>query len=190
MNTVSASQSFVFNAGGYGDVTITAPADYQLSLDDNSFQSNVVVNALDASAGKTIYARFTPSVKTLTISGALTVTATSLNKEIGNLTGSSLPKADTFDVVTYNLEFFGSDVKGTDNVEFGPTNDVLQIENVAKVMNKLNADVYVVQEVSDDPSLNELIKQININGKTFDKTISTSWSYSFDPADPNFLLKN
>ncbi len=186
VNTVSASQSFVFNAGGYGDVTITAPADYQLSLDDNSFQSNVVVNALDASAGKTIYARFTPSVKTLTISGALTVTATSLNKEIGNLTGSSLPKADTFDVVTYNLEFFGSDVKGTDNVEFGPTNDVLQIENVAKVMNKLNADVYVVQEVSDDPSLNELIKQININGKTFDKTISTSWSYSFDPADPNF----
>lgn len=186
VNTVSASQSFVFNAGGYGDITITAPADYELSLDDNSFQSNVVVNAFDASAGKTIYARFTPSVKTLTISGALTVTATSLNKQIGNLTGSSLPKADTFDVVTYNLEFFGSDVKGTDNVEFGPTNDALQIENVAAVMNKLNADVYVVQEVSDDPSIDLLIPKLNINGKTFNKTISTSWSYSFNAPDPNF----
>lgn len=186
VNTVSASQSFVFNAGGYGDITITAPADYQLSLDNNSFLSNVVVNALDALAGKTIYARFTPSVKTLTISGALTVTATSLNKQIGNLTGSSLPKADTFDVVTYNLEFFGSDVKGTDNVEFGPTNDALQIENVAAVMNKLNADVYVVQEVSDDPSIDLLIPKLNINGKTFNKTISTSWSYSFNAPDPNF----
>jgi hypothetical protein len=186
VNTVSASQSFAFKAEGHGDITITAPADYELSLDNNSFQSSVVVNTLDASVGKTIYARFVPSVKALTISGALTVTGTSLNKQVGKLTGSSIPKADTFDVVTYNLEFFGTDVKGTDNVEFGPTDDALQIDNVAKVMNKLNADVYVVQEVSDDPSLDLLIQKLNINGKTFDKTISTSWSYSFNAADPNF----
>ncbi|MEO7977448.1 choice-of-anchor J domain-containing protein [Flavobacterium sp.] len=185
-NSISASQSFIFKAEGYGDVTLTAPSDYELSLDDNSFQSNVIVNALDASAGKTIYARFTPSVKALAISGTLTVTGTSLNKQIGSLTGSSFPKADTFDVATYNLEFFGTDVKGTDGVEFGPTDDALQIDNAAKVMNKLNADVYVVQEVSDDPSLDLLIQKLNINGKTFDKTISTSWSYSFNAADPNF----
>jgi endonuclease/exonuclease/phosphatase family metal-dependent hydrolase len=185
-NAVSESQSFGFKAEGYGNIALTAPADYQLSLDNSSFQSSIVVNATDAANNKTIYVRFTPTVKALTISGALTVTGTSLNKQIGLLSGSSIPKADTFDVVTYNLEFFGSDVKGTDNVEFGPTDDALQIENVAKVMNKLNADVYVVQEVSDDPSIDELIKQININGKTFDKTISTSWSYSFNAADPNF----
>lgn len=185
-NTVSAGQSFVFKAEGYGDITITAPADYELSLDNNLFQSNVIVNAPDAATGKTVYARFKPSVKALAISGALTITGTSLNKQIGKLTGSSLPKADTFDVVTYNLEFFGTDEKGTDTVEFGPANDALQIENVARVMNKLNADVYVVQEVSDDPSLDILIQKLNINGKTFDKTISTSWSYSFNPANPNF----
>ena len=185
-NTISASQSFVFKANGYNDITITAPADYQVSLDNISFQSNVLVNTADASAGKTIYVRFTPSVKALSISGALTVTGTSLNKQIGALTGSSLPKADTFDIVTYNLEFFGSDVKGSDGVEFGPTDDALQIDNVAKVMNKLNADVYVVQEVSDDPSIDLLIQKLNINGKTFDKTISTSWSYSFNAPDPNF----
>ncbi|MEO8239306.1 MAG: T9SS type A sorting domain-containing protein [Flavobacterium sp.] len=185
-NTISASQSFVFKANGYNDITITAPADYQLSLDNISFQSDVLVNTADASAGKTIYVRFTPSVKALSISGALTVTGTSLNKQIGALTGSSLPKADTFDIVTYNLEFFGSDVKGSDGVEFGPTDDALQIDNVAKVMNKLNADVYVVQEVSDDPSIDLLIQKLNINGKTFDKTISTSWSYSFNAPEPDF----
>ena len=133
-----------------------------------------------------VYVRFTPSVKTLTISGSLTVTGTSLNKQIGLFTGSSLPKEDTFDIVTYNLEFFGTDVKGSDGKEFGPENDDLQIENVAKVMNKLDADVYVVQEVSDEPSLAALIQKISINGKTFDKTISTSWSYSFDAPDPKF----
>jgi hypothetical protein len=186
VNSVSASQSFILKAEGYGDLTLTAPADYKLSLDNISFQSSIVVDATEAANNKTVYVQFAPSVKQLTISGALTVTGTSLNKQIGSLTGSSIPKADTFDVVTYNLEFFGTDVKGTDNKEFGPTDDALQIENVAKVMNKLNADVYVVQEVSDDPSIDVLIQKLNVNGKTFDKTISTSWSYSFNAPDPNF----
>lgn len=185
-NTISASLSFGFKSKGNGDITLTAPADFQLSLDNITFQSSVLVNAADASNTKTIYARFTPSSKTLTISGTVTVTGTSLNKQIGLFTGSSIPKADTFDVVTYNLEFFASDVIGNDGKEFGPTNDDLQIENVAKVMNKLNADVYVVQEVSNDAALDVLIQKINVNGKTFDKTISPTWSYSFQAPDPKF----
>ncbi|PXY44259.1 T9SS-dependent choice-of-anchor J family protein [Flavobacterium hydrophilum] len=186
VNAVSVSQSFIFKAEGYGDITLTAPADYQLSLDNILFQSSVIIDATDAANNKTVYARFTPSVKALTISATLAATGTSLNRQIGLFTGSSIPKADTFDVVSYNLEFFGTDVKGTDGVEFGPTDDALQIDNVAKVMNKLNADVYVVQEVSDDPSIDQLIQKISINGKIFDKRISTSWSYSFNAPDPNF----
>lgn len=179
-NTISASLSFGFKSKGYSNITLTAPADFQLSLDNITFQSSVLVNGTDASNTKTIYARFTPSSKALAISGTVTVTGTSLNKQIGLFTGSSIPKVDTFDVVTYNLEFFGTDVKDEKDVEFGPTNDDLQIENVAKVMNKLNADVYVVQEVSDDPSIDKLIAKINVNGKIFDKTISPTWSYSFE----------
>ncbi|PWA09563.1 hypothetical protein DB891_07735 [Flavobacterium laiguense] len=186
VNTASVSQSFIFKAGGYGDVTITAPTDFELSADNITFQSNVLVSEAAALLGKTIYARFAPSTKALSLSGTLTVTATGLNQQIGSFSGSSWPKAETFDIVSYNLEFFGSDVKNKSNVEFGPTDDVLQIENVAKVMNKLNADVYVVQEVSDDPSIDRLIEKLNINGKTFDKTISPSWSYSFNTPDPNF----
>jgi hypothetical protein len=185
-NTVSVSQSFIFKAIGYNDITLTAPVHYQLSLDNTAFESSVVVSEADAAAGKTVYTRFAPTVKELSLSGKITVTGTSLNKEIGLLTGSSIPKADTYDIVTYNLEFFGTDVKGTDGVEFGPTDDALQIDNVAKVMNKLNADVYAVQEVSDDVALDALIQKISINGKTFDKSVSTSWSYSFEAPDPNF----
>jgi hypothetical protein len=185
-NSNSDSQSFAFKAGGYGAITVAAPADYQLSVDNLSFQSSVSVSEADALIGKTIYTRFAPSIKALSISGSLTVTATGLNQQIGTLVGSSWPKTETFDIVSYNLEFFGSDVKNTSNVEFGPTDDALQIDNVAKVMNKLNADVYVVQEVSDEPSLDLLIQKLNINGKTFDKSISPVWSYSFNAADPNF----
>jgi trimeric autotransporter adhesin len=187
-NTVSASQSFAFGAGGFGDITLTAPTDYQLSLDDTTFQSSIIVTMADALAGKTLYVRFTPSAKALNIAGAITITGTGLNQSLGFLTGSSLPKTETFDIVTYNLEFFGSNVStaGTNPVEFGPIDDALQVENVSKVMNKLNADVYVVQEVSDETRLDELIQKISINGKTFDKSISPSWSYSFNAPDPNF----
>lgn len=181
-NTISAGKPFNFNAEGYGDIKVTAPASYKLSLDNISFQSSVLVTAADASAGKTLYARFEPVAKELKISGVLTVTGTSLNKQIGSLTGSSLPKEDTFDVVTYNLEFFGAPTTA-----YGPVDKTLQLENVAKVMNKLDADVYVVQEVSSDAQIDALIQKININGKTFDKTISTSWSYSWDPtSDPSY----
>ncbi|WET01438.1 T9SS type A sorting domain-containing protein [Flavobacterium sp. YJ01] len=181
-NTVSASQSFAFKADGYGDLTLTAPASYQLSLDNISFASSVVISSANAAAGTTLYARFIPTTKELKISGSLTVTGTSLSKQIGSLTGSSLPKADTFDVVTYNLEFFGAPTSA-----YGPADKTLQLENVAKVMNKLDADVYVVQEVSSDAQIDALIQKINVNGKTFEKTVSTSWSYSWDPtSDPTF----
>ncbi|MET0945388.1 MAG: HYR domain-containing protein [Flavobacterium sp.] len=184
-NSTSDSQSFIFMAGGYGDFTITAPSNYQLALDNTNFQSSLVVATNDALAGKTIYARFAPLVKALNLEGSLTVTSTGLNQQIGHFTGSSFPKAETFDIVSYNLEFFGSDVVGTSG-EFGPIDDALQVENVAKVMNKLNADVYVVQEVSDEAALETLIQKISINGKTYDKSISPAWSYSFSPPDPLF----
>ncbi|KIQ14063.1 endonuclease [Flavobacterium sp. MEB061] len=184
-NTVSDAQSFNFKAEGYGDITITAPASYQISADNISFGSTILVSAADALAGKILYVKFAPTVKEFKIAGALTVTGTSLNKQIGSLTGSSLPKEDTFDVVTYNLEFFGST-----NNSYGPTDNLLQIENVAKVMNKLDADVYAVQEVSSDGAIDDLIQKISINGKTFAKSTSTSWSYSWDPtSDPNFPLQ-
>ncbi len=186
-NTTSASQSFVFMAGGYGDITITAPTDFQLSNDNTNFQSSLVISAADALAGKTMYAHFAPSVKALSISGPLKLAGTGLNQEIGSFTGSSITKAETFDIVTYNLEFFGTDVKDTGGTEFGPTNDALQIDNVAKVMNTLNADVYAVQEVSDDAALDALLTKISINGKTFAKSVSPVWSRSYETTpDPNF----
>lgn len=185
-NTASQSQSFLFMAGGYGTITLTAPFDYQLSADNSTFKSSVEISAEDAVKGKTIYARFFPSSKALSISGPLTAVGTGLNQEIGSLSGSSLPKTETFDIVTYNLEFFGSNVIGSTGTEFGPIDDALQIDNVAKVMNTLNADVYAVQEVSDDAALETLIQKISINGKTFNKMISSAWSYSFNAPEADF----
>lgn len=185
-NTLSESQSFNFMAGGYGAITVTAPTYYQLSLDNTNFQNTIALTAEQALVGTTLYARFAPTTKELNSTGVLQINGTGLNTQLGMLSGSSYPKDETFDIVTYNLEFFGTDVKDTSGTEFGPTNDVLQIDNVAKVMNTLNADVYAVQEVSDDAALETLITKINVNGKTFAKAVSPAWSRSFQAADPNF----
>jgi len=48
----------------------------------------------------------------------------------------------------------------SDKTEFSPTDDVLQVENVAKSNEQTRyEDVYVVQEVSDEPSLDTLIQK-------------------------------
>jgi hypothetical protein len=61
---------------------------------------------------------------------------------------------------------------------------MMQIIHVATVMNTLNADVYAVQEVSDDAALDALLK-ISI-GKTFAKSVSLFGPARFQATDPNF----
>lgn len=177
----SASKSFVFNGAGYGDITITAPADFQVSADNTVFSPLVIINQADALAGKTVYLRFAPSTRKIKSSGTLTFTATGLNNSTVNLSGSSVLRSETIDIASYNLEFFGTDVRNASNVEFGPTNDALQITNVTTVIQKLNMDVLAVQEVSDDAAFNTLKTNLGYNGLLGDR-----WSYSFNAADPNF----
>jgi endonuclease/exonuclease/phosphatase family metal-dependent hydrolase len=74
-----------------------------------------------------------------------------------------------FTVVNWNLEFFG--VRG-----YGPSNDALQIENVAAVFNSTNADLIAVQEVSDDEAFKSLLKLM----PGYEGRCSNRYSYSFD----------
>ena len=178
----SASKNFTFIAKGYGDITVTAPSGYQVSLDNASFASSQVVTSTDASAGKTIYVIFSPSVKQLKWDGTINFKGTGLDTNYGKLTGSSYPKSETFDVVCYNLEFFGSDVKDTSGTEFGPTDDALQVSNVSTVMQTLGVDIYGVEEIADDNAFATLVS--NLPG--YSGILSDKWSYSFNPPDPNF----
>ncbi len=182
LGNTSASRNFNFGAGGYGTITITAPTNFQVSLDNSLFTNTINVTAADALIGKTVFVRFAPSTKSVLLSGQLTFTGTGLNTTSINLFGSSFLRSETFDIASYNLEFFGSDVKDLSNIEFGPTNDALQVTNVTTVIQGLNMDILAVQEVSDMPSFNQLLT--NLPG--YAGVLSSRFSRSFDPADPNF----
>ncbi len=179
---LSASKNFSFTSIGYGDITVTPSAGYQVSDDNTNFSASQMVLAADAAVGKTIYVRFSPAIKQLKWDGSINFKGTGLDANYGTLSGTSYPKSETFDIVCYNLEFFGTDVKDTSGKEFGPVDDALQIANVTTVLQNINADIYGVEEIADDNAFNTLVA--NLPG--YDKIVSDRWSYSFTAPDPNF----
>lgn len=90
VGTSSASQSILVKIAGYGDITVTASTGFQVSLNNSTFSSSVVIPESEAEPGKTIYVRFTPTTQTQGLQGTLTFTSTELSVVKNNLVGSSL----------------------------------------------------------------------------------------------------
>jgi len=61
--------------------------------------------------------------------------------------------ADTFDVATWNLEWFGS-------VGNGPVDEALQLENVRAVIAGADVDLWSVQEVVDEDHFTALLEEL------------------------------
>ncbi|HMG91916.1 MAG TPA: choice-of-anchor J domain-containing protein [Chryseolinea sp.] len=90
VGTSSASQSILVKIAGYGDITVTASSGFQVSLNNSTFSSSVVIPESEAESGKTIYIRFTPTSQAQGLQGTLTFTSTELSVVKNNLVGSSL----------------------------------------------------------------------------------------------------
>jgi hypothetical protein len=82
----------------------------------------------------------------------------------------SLSKDKTFDVVTWNVEWFNSATEG-------PTNDPQQFENVRKIIQNLDADVYAFEEIANDSAFAALTAQL----PGYRSFCSDAYSYYFDP---------
>ncbi len=163
------------------DITLIAPVNFTVSKNNSTFSSTISYTALEAATPQTVYVKFIASAGTTEIfKQAIFHNTTDVASK--NLFVTGTDKSQTFDISTYNLEFFGTDVKDTSGKEFGPIDDALQISNVASVMQTIDSDIYAVEEVADDFAFSFLIG--NLPG--YNGVLSDRWSYSFDPADPNF----
>lgn len=54
--------------------------------------------------------------------------------------GDTVSKEKTFDITTWNLEWFG-------DAQYGPEDDAVQLRNVIRVIDSIDADLYGLQEV-------------------------------------------
>ncbi|MCY7422212.1 MAG: T9SS type A sorting domain-containing protein [Chitinophagaceae bacterium] len=176
--TISAPITFKLKAVGYGPVTLQAPAGFELSSDNLTYSSSLAVNETSPSKDTTIYARFVPADKQLKIEGMIRFTAPGLDSNRVMLTGTSYPRAETFDVGTYNLSFFGSNPTNTPTPEKIKT----QVANIAIVLKKMQLDVVGVEEISNDQAFDSLVAKVP-HSKGI---VSNRWSYSFYGPDPNF----
>ncbi len=93
----------------------------------------------------------------------------------------SIPKASTFDLITWNLEFFGATREDYPE-EYGPANEPLQLQNVQHVIHSMHADVIAVQEVSEDSLFTELVHAL----PGYKSICSDRYSYSFQGPGSNF----
>ena len=92
--------------------------------------------------------------------------------------GTTIPIARTLDVMTWNMEFFGSTLN-----DFGPTNNALQLQNARKLIDTVHADIIAVQEISDENLLQQLVEMLPGN---YQRVCSERYSYSFEGEDPTF----
>ncbi|MBC5993571.1 endonuclease/exonuclease/phosphatase family protein [Pontibacter cellulosilyticus] len=155
VGSVSAAQQFTFQGGGFTEnLIVAAPTNFELSKDGTAFTTALTYTPAEAAANNTVYVRFKPLTAVAMNEGAVSFTSgTSPSITRGILKGSSILKSKTLDVVTWNIEWFGS----TSN---GPSNEVLQYENAKQVILNLNADVIGVQEIVDENKLRALATEI------------------------------
>lgn len=141
-NVPSAAKTFGFSLLNATDsLTVSVPAPFQVSKDGAAFFGSVTYTAAQASVSNTLFVRALPTTEG-TFAGRIGFVSGPLANTQSYLTASSISKDQTFDVVTMNAEWFG-------HPSLGPTNNNLQAANIRTVVQRLDADVYAFQEISN-----------------------------------------
>ncbi len=179
INAASENKFILEVSNLVNDITVTAPPHFLVSGSDGNNFSNSIILSKDF--GHSVHVRFNPPAgSSNSFSGLISIVSNGVSNR--NVFVQGADKSQSLDITTFNLEFFGTDVKDSGGTEFGPTDDPLQISNVTTVMQTLGADIYGVQEVADDNAFNTLAS--NLSG--YNKILANRWSRSFDAPDPNF----
>jgi endonuclease/exonuclease/phosphatase family metal-dependent hydrolase len=92
---------------------------------------------------------------------------------------ADISKDETFDIATWNIEWFG-------DRNNGPQNVALQIENVIKVIETMDMDVYALQEIADQNAFNTLVGSLeNYRGfiSNYSQSQKVAWLYKTSTID-------
>jgi endonuclease/exonuclease/phosphatase family metal-dependent hydrolase len=102
--------------------------------------------------------------------------------------GEDIDKDLTLDVVTWNVEWFGAESNG-------PADNDLQMNNVIRVIEEIDADIYAFQEISDQVAfynLTESLDQFRGFTATFGQTQKTAFLFKtavVDSLDSGLLFE-
>ncbi|PKD44427.1 endonuclease/exonuclease/phosphatase family protein [Rhodohalobacter barkolensis] len=87
--------------------------------------------------------------------------------------GDDIDKDLTFDVVTWNIEWFGAE-------NLGPEDNDLQMNNVIRVIEEIDADIFALQEIANQVAFFGLVDSLdNYSGFTSNYSQSQQTAYLF-----------
>lgn len=174
----SEPQAFTFKGAGFSEgINVSTDSGFELSKDGTTFSSSVFYTVAEASSDNKVWVRFKPEVAVLRTSGNITfASGADFTAEKGSLTGTSLSKSNTLDIVTWNMEWFGAD-KDDRGAELGPSDEELQFQNAKKILTALDADIFALEEVSGDEAMARLVSELG----NYDFVKSDVYSYSWSP---------
>ncbi|PTB92975.1 hypothetical protein C9994_13435, partial [Marivirga lumbricoides] len=141
------------------DVTFTADEGIEISTDGVDFASTLVVDeaAIANSADYTLKARMTapPNEGVLAQAGGIRISTEGIaDQRFGYFNHTTIEKDITFDVVTWNIEWFGDANNAT------TSNVQTQLERVKTMVLDLDADVYAFQEITNLDIWNQLVSEL------------------------------
>jgi hypothetical protein len=177
-------RTFNFNLSNpITDLTVSAGDGFEFSKDGESFSASLTYSIAELTGQKTVQVRFAP-----TSEGAFAAPIQFESGEIsvsrGFLTGATINKDLTFDVVNWNIEWFGSTDPGQ-----GPTDINLQLQNVKKVIEDLDADVYAFQEITSLSKFQELVAALPAYGMAVSPATSAGGEFAEEAQKLTYLFK-
>lgn len=174
--STSASKKITISGSDFtGDLTVTAPGSFEVSKDNSTFSSSVTI---PVSGYQSLYVRFKPAQDNIDYTDSLHFMATGYNKYPVMLSGSSLSKNKTLEVVNWNIEWFGSA-----DPTLGPANKNLQETNVKTVLRYLDADLYAFSEIVDTARFHRVADSL---GSDYGYAIANYCSYATNPTAPDY----
>lgn len=151
----SETRTFTFNLSNPTaplSIDNGAVGGFEFSKDGVEFSPHLSYSIEELSGTQTVTVRFAPSSEGA-FSGPITFESGEINVKRGYLSGATVAKDKTFDVVNWNVEWFGAAGNGPSNLD-------LQLQNVKTLIEDLDADVYAFQEITGFEKLNELIEAL------------------------------
>ncbi len=133
-------------------LTVAAVNGFEFSKNGTDFSASLSYTAEEARNSNQVTVRFRPNAEGA-FGGAIRLESGSIVRTQGYLSGATLANEATFDVVTWNIEWFG-------DAGNGPSDLDLQLENVKKVIEDLDADVYAFQEITNLDRFYELVEAL------------------------------
>lgn len=157
VGTVSTPQSVLVKIVGYGDVTVSVTNGFQISLDNTTFATTLVLGENEAADGKTIFVRFSPLTAVQGFQGTLTFTGEDLSVEKNTLVGSSLITTATSRPVEFTSFIYPNPTTGAVHVDMSAVYQ--QQDFPVSISNSIGATVINFQAngSSMDASLSEAI---------------------------------